>query len=410
MSEPATQVEFPGDEAQLLSIFQAASEDNTAVEGDEVPVQIEGAAGGQTTQLVLQSQTIELNGEQVMVQQGQDPETGEMLLFFQDEQGQHIALPSNVLSSGLVQMAGEGGEMIPISVSQSDGDNSNILQNDPDAVRSDLVAVSLDSLAQIAEGSVAELVATNNIPPSTSIAPTNVVQSVDTPKMSASLEAVVSSNVQLETEDPKITLTCDASGTNGNEDSGNVDSSIAVPVSLTKDPEALETQGDSDQTAFIHVDGNGNNAELEALVANAMAQSGGEGNFVIMTGEDGNQTEIHLSDVLNDAGGQTYLIETAEGLVACTAPLPDNNQLQLDSAAESEILAAAEAQGGLIEGQVIHATGASGQTIAYTISSSNGNYELTPMGNVNPPPAKAVTKSRAKPKPKTSIAAAVVRK
>ena len=124
------------------------------------------------------SQAIELNGERhVIVSQAQDPETGELLLVLRGENGEHIAIQPEALSS-MVQAS--GGDHIQVAVESTEAaltiasDISSLSQSVSSELTS--LATSLSALPPI--------IATIPSQTQTTTAPTNVVQAIDTPRVS----------------------------------------------------------------------------------------------------------------------------------------------------------------------------------------------------------------------------------
>ncbi|KAI1296862.1 hypothetical protein HDE_05238 [Halotydeus destructor] len=326
-------------------------------------------AGGEeedsvSTQMVLHPQTFELNGESIVLQQGHDPNTGEVVFLLQDENGQHIAVPPESLP-GLLQMSGDVDKMISLPVSSE--------HEHVPVTSSDMMAVNLESLAEIADSAL-------NIPVSAtaSIADTSVVQAVETPKMSVSDQIIGESNTNTE------------------------DQSLASDVSQ-QDPSASEERMNLGTETSLN---NETNAEIPTSlgntngsnIGNLMGISEDDNNIVIMTtGADGSPTEINLADLVNS--GAT-LVETPEGYVQCSMPQEAEQEQGIsegDSAAEQAILQAAQAalaEGTLTEGQIIQ-TEANGHMLTYAVTSTSNGLELTQI-NLNqakpPSPKKPAVK------------------
>ena len=383
----------PGDEAQLLSLIQAASENQVPVtESSAEPsdvAQLDEADPGSNTPQLVQPLAVESNGESIVLQQGQDPETGEIMYFLQDENGQHIAVtPENLANLG-IQVASAGtDDLVGVAVSQPDNETTtDSVSVNLDGVRSELVAVTLDGLTQLSEST------TLNIPNATpSIADTNVVQSIDTPKMSIPIDTEAPKEDQpLEAE--KALVTENSVDVNSIEAADNEESVSGINNLMTENPvpEAIpETQENVElnenqtetsieqlqncaptfeQSGIVQVDHTNGNSMEDVISAGQ-----GQENIVIMT-EDGN-TEINLADLVNaGGGGQTIFIETPDGLIACSAPESDSNQ-QLQLVDDNIVLTS---ETGLGDAQLFQT--ASGQTVTYTVSPS-GSFELATLGNM----------------------------
>lgn len=456
MTESSEQIQMSGNNDtndQLLGYLQVQSSTS-----ESMPVQL--MQGDNNDGLLLQPQSIEFNGERhVILSQAQDPETGELLVVLQSENGEHIALPADALTSGLVQVSSDGNDQVIALVPQGQGNDS---QNVSGVSSSGVVAVSLDNLISTNQSTsvLSSLIANipNQIQQTT--APTNVVQAIDTPKMttqedqgSSSLLNVanslidnvksnditnsVDSKIEETTPDQEsamsnqtlqnvsLTKTPDSNTTDENKKnlSGHVETDSvnllnnddSKPKSANKSPEKNSVPSSSNKdleygSAVIQVQDSGSGTPLETLVANAMV-SGGEGNYVIMATTDDGQVanlpaELNLSDVINagSTSGQTFLIETPEGLVACTAATNEEGAVQLvtDNNGENAaaLIGAAQAAGNLMEGQIIQAT-ASGQTVAYTITSTSNGFEITPVAPVQQGKVTTKSKPRSRPPPKT---------
>lgn len=408
MSEESANVEVPTNTAapaaasadsDLLSLVHAAtaeSEATAAASEERAPA--DGTSGdqvGAAQPAVLP--TMEMNGESIVLQQGQDPETGEVIFFFQDENGQHIAVTPDCLPSLGLQVAPAGDEMA--AASQADAAQVAVASEAGDAAKDQLVAVSLDSLnnlAQLAESSM-------SLP--TAVADTNVVQSVDTPKMSVPFDT------------PKLTTVstpaaCAATAENGPQELDRADDAAATAsesVAATELRSTIEatqpvvsadavqnSQADiASQPAVVQV-GNGNGASIEDLVANAIVSGGETPNFVIMT-DDGN-AEINLADLVTAgaASGQTLLIETPDGYVPYTGPQTGGQAtaLQLvDDSPEAIMLAAASGQ--ITDGQLIQTT-SNGQTVTYAVQSTESGIELVPVTGISHAKAASPKKAAAR--------------
>lgn len=350
-----------GEDASVTNLVESAQTgEQTDASDTSVQQDAEEGDASNGTQLVLQQQMIEVNGQQLLVQQAQDPETGELIYFLPDENGQHIAITPEMLSSGLVHVQTENSndEMIAVAVSQSEtaGDSS--------ANHSDMIAVSLDGLAQLAEGAALSS-------PSQVVADTNIVQSVETPKMSSTIDTS-SGKVP-----PRV---AEAQDIDANETSNEVNETplsndeVSNLQAQQETAVTLENHQSTDQATL-------NASGLNSFIPNAV---GNDGNYVIMTsGEDGTQTEINLADMLSAGGvpGQTFLLQTSDGnLVACTAPQSGNGSIQLVTD-NGDLAENASISGG----QVI----SGGHTVTYSLSTTG---ELTPLENatptVNPPSPK----------------------
>jgi len=157
-------------------------------DASNIGVQLVGGEG--EDELYFGSQAIELNGERhVIVSQAQDPETGEILLVLQGENGDHIAIQPEALSS-MVQASAEGGIQVAV-VSQSDDTALAIAAADGNSLTStqsvsdpDLTPVATTTSLAVLPSIIA------NIPSQTqtTTAPTNVVQAIDTPRVTAQEE------------------------------------------------------------------------------------------------------------------------------------------------------------------------------------------------------------------------------
>jgi hypothetical protein len=177
-----SQTEVSSSGEQLVGFVPVQSDGNSL----GVPVQLVGADNEED--IYFQSQAIELNGERhVIVSQAQDPETGEILLVLQGENGDHIAIQPETLNS-MVQASGEGGIQVAV-VSQSDetgltiATDVNSLTSAQSVSPSDITSIATTSLAILPS-----IIA--NIPShtQTTTAPTNVVQAIDTPRVTAQEE------------------------------------------------------------------------------------------------------------------------------------------------------------------------------------------------------------------------------
>jgi hypothetical protein len=177
-----SQTEVSSSGEQLVGFVPVQSDGNSL----GVPVQLVGA--DTEDDIYFHSQAIELNGERhVIVSQAQDPETGEILLVLQGENGDHIAIQPETLNS-MVQASGEGGIQVAV-VSQSDetglaiGTDVNPLSSAQSVSASDITPIATTSIAILPS-----IIA--NIPSQTqtTTAPTNVVQAIDTPRVTAQEE------------------------------------------------------------------------------------------------------------------------------------------------------------------------------------------------------------------------------
>jgi hypothetical protein len=175
-----SQTEVSSSGEQLVGFVPVQSDGNT------LGVQLVGA--DTEDDIYFHSQAIELNGERhVIVSQAQDPETGEILLVLQGENGDHIAIQPETLNS-MVQASGEGGIQVAV-VSQSDetglaiGTDVNPLSSAQSVSASDITPIATTSIAILPS-----IIA--NIPSQTqtTTAPTNVVQAIDTPRVTAQEE------------------------------------------------------------------------------------------------------------------------------------------------------------------------------------------------------------------------------
>ncbi|XP_053212544.1 uncharacterized protein LOC128396048 [Panonychus citri] len=171
-SEPTDQqVTEISDESgqQILSLLQ--------VQGDE-------GSGHETIQLVTTSgdgedidgqeslllqPAIEVNGERhVILQQAQDPNTGEVLVFLQGENGETVCLPPEALNANIVQMDDGSGQVYTLALPSEDSS----------------VMVVSESDGTIVEGGATLMTEENFIATTTSSASdTQVVQSVVGPLM-----------------------------------------------------------------------------------------------------------------------------------------------------------------------------------------------------------------------------------
>jgi hypothetical protein len=147
----------------------------------------------QTESTMITSHTsIELGERQLILQQTQS-ETGEIIFFLQGENGEQIAIPPEALSSGLVQLTdSEGNDQVIALTLPTDGQQIMMVGDDNAMIESGAVVsqstldVSADILNNLGAASIA-------IPShqTTSTAATNVVQSIETPRVSTQ-ESVLS--------------------------------------------------------------------------------------------------------------------------------------------------------------------------------------------------------------------------
>ena len=234
MSANTEQSTLAGTDQAIINYLQTEESSN-------VPVQI--VQDGNEQAIYLPSQTIEVNGERhVIVSQAQDPETGEMLLVLQGENGEHIALPQDAFSSGLIQVASEDGlqmavtqptsneEGIQIAVTQPTSNEENIQMavmtqaettengiqmlvtpsTSVDGVQMAVVTQPNDSgltlvadsnltnltLGQLeGDGTMVSTLITNIPNQNQTPAPTNVVQALETPRVTAQEEQSTTSKV-----------------------------------------------------------------------------------------------------------------------------------------------------------------------------------------------------------------------
>ncbi|RWS30648.1 hypothetical protein B4U80_00179 [Leptotrombidium deliense] len=384
---------------QLLEILQVRRENS----GDEtVPVEFVGGGDGNdgTGALILQSQEIELNGERhVILQQAQDSETGELLVVLQGANGEPIALSSEALSSmqGLVQVSGaEGEQMITLAVSQENAGQQMVVITDSSS--STVATLPVESLASATSrfSLSSTTKAVSNLC-STANASTNVVQAVETPRMATHQEQSSSQPIFKAGERIKdLTSTDDSQNVNGSETRiDETTKSVAVTEKVEKESGSIveEDSNGGDKgvesgvdftSAVIQVQDSNSNTALETLMANAVV-SAADNNFVVMTTEDsGMPTEINLADVISagSASGQTFFIETSEGLVACTsASTAEDGSIQLvaaDSGSNAALLTAPHT-----EGQILQNVG--NNSVTYTLQSTPSGIELTPLTNVQSP-------------------------
>ena len=169
-SEPIpTQSEVSSGE-QLVGLVPIEGEDHN------IGVQLIGT----DTEDFFGTQAIELNGERhVIVSQAQDPETGEMLLVLRGENGEHIAIQSEALSS-MVQAS--GGDHIQVAVETQD--EALTLSSDLTSVTHTVSATEPTPESTTCLSPLPPIIA--NIPSQTqtTTAPTNVVQAIETPRVS----------------------------------------------------------------------------------------------------------------------------------------------------------------------------------------------------------------------------------
>lgn len=400
-TEPVTGA---GDIMQLLQVGTG----NDGTDGDNQNTMIQFVESGLDSVApdenhIYASQSVEVNGvPHVIVQEAQDPETGEALVVLKSENGSLIALPHSALSSGIMQMgSGDNGEQEMMAVTEADANGSVVVVTDVGSM-----GLTNSILDKGDEHQVTQ-------------ADTGLVQSIETPKMSLAQDDLTPSDSQVIPESPvpqppaeeqlatgPETVPVTETNTEHNDEPQVPADAAATEPEIQGVPEenmAPVTDGDAavdEQQEQQTIDNSNNeattvsfeiptdsgadaNAALEAL---AMVSETDGNQFVIMTSEDGTATEITLADVIGGgaSGGQTFLIETDEGLVACSAGPERNNAVQYmmessnNAAAENAILSAVSS-GNLTEGQVIQAISDDNQTISYTIQSTASGFQLNPV-------------------------------
>ena len=297
-----------------------------------------GNSENETTTLLESQSTIELNGERhVIVQETQDPQTGELLLVLKSESGNHIALPSSVIQSG-IQLATEN---------------------------------QLDTLHQEVEEQPAQE-PQSEAPIDQNINTGSVVNGVPEDTETVGVPALES-----EVQQPEVTQDKLPAGT-----------TVAIIDGGVTTQEAVDGQEMASSTVSLDA------ASLEALVANAMASgamtSAADGQeFVIMTDGAAAVDAVNAAESLEVGGGDGGVYaEQVEQVV-------DNSSTQYvasNGSTEEMILNAMSQSGTLQDGQVIHAV-VDNQTFAYTISATESGFQLIPMGPVVESPRSSPKKS-----------------
>jgi len=437
---------------QLLSILQVQPSDGNS---NEVGVPIQLVQGGEEVDgqeaLVLQPQAIEVNGERhVILQQAQDPNTGELLVFFQGENGEAITLPPEALSGGLVQVSGEGndqvltlalpqdgeaGSMVVVTELNSETSATGVISDNTNSVNSSRVLTNIPPRESTHTSSLpsSSTRSSSSSYPSTFTAGTTLVQSVETPRVTAHQIDSTSSTIDLNVSSDKANINPSTEESSSlhplitavNSITESKSKGVEIPRKLTAAEafdkavlgkeinlddrshsftkssvsnkelklasknllSSIKSGHSSNSTNYgsvIQVEESESSAPLEALIANTVV-SGSDNNYVIMTTneEGGLPTEINLAEVLNanSASGQTFFLQTSKGLVACTAATKAEDgsiQLVTDSSGNTSVLTGGQNHEQNLDSQVIQSLSGS-QTLAYTLSSTTSGIELTPV-------------------------------
>lgn len=328
---------------------------NASVNGTQEETSV--AIDASSSQFILDaSQTIELNGEKhKFLQQLQDPESGELLVVLESESGEHVLLPLSSFTDGV--------DIAPAEAPESE---SILPEANAEATAATTTATTID-------GSI-------------------VYQ--------ASTDEACLLNIQQENLQP--TGTDEALSENAAKE-------ISTPITTAVLPVTIDNEnGATDES-------------IETFVPTNVSSTDGTESFVIMSSADGTTDQINLAQVIgpSESSGQTYLIETPEGLVACSSAAVEDTkgvtetlepvspiqsteltnaassaeyvtESELTTSTEEAILQAVTQSGNIADGQIIHAVQGS-QTLAYQIAATESGIQLIPMGPVNTTDATTAT-------------------
>ncbi|XP_053212543.1 LOW QUALITY PROTEIN: serine-rich adhesin for platelets-like [Panonychus citri] len=369
----------------------------------------------------------------VILQQAQDPNTGEVLVFLQGENGETVCLPPEALNANIVQMDDGSGQVYTLALPSEDSSVMVVSESDGTIVEGgatlmteeNFIATTTSSASdtQVVQSVVGPLMATTSTEPTESMTttesdliesanlidesdeasasisiPTSTLTSTSVPITSTSSTSIATTMATTTTSTTSNFSEAEASaiasiveGINSMSNCDDINSKLSEAVSklhedakedlIISDKSEITVDGNNMNygSAVIQVQDANSTTSLDSLVANAMLAAG-ESNYVIMTtGEDGElPKEINLADVINagSASGQTIFLQTSEGLVACQAATTgEDGSLQIVADGSGNAIAVSSSSN-------LTPSSFSETTLAYTLSSTSSGIELTPVTNV----------------------------
>ena len=388
--------------ADMSELLLAPHDPDQPAADDAAPVPADTDEQISDAPLVYESQTIEINGvRHEIINQCQD-ETGQPVVVLKNEEtGEHVILPLSALvgESADGTLPGDpAAAVLPDATDESQTQNESRGGEDAAVSQPDGAVLSCVSSAPDDSHSV-------QAPDEESHPVTAAATIPDTAAGEMAVDQLQTLADQAGVEQQLLQIQQPVHQPEVNGINGDIAEEAVLRAVQVADPSAVN-QITFDPSTVIDANG-ANGSSLEALVAGATVVAGEDGNqFVIIPSEDGSTAgqQIHLADVIGegDGSGQTYLIQTEDGLVACSAAPEVVEKVPaspIDQIASNEqaILEAVLASGNFSNGQVIHAVSGD-QTMAYTVQISSEGAALIPIGPVlnNAPatPKKILGKSR----------------